>query len=113
LHIYADANNFYEALTAANEEAYRAIRDSLPNLENQGKYHIEIYIERFGEQVPKDLYYEIQGRLIQRQEIAAQADADNIFEALAAANFEVLREIQKYEVLPSFGSKESHYRRER
>ena len=57
---------------------------------------VSIKIERFGDQVPEEL----NGRSL---EIEVYADANNIYEALAAAYTKVMEEIQKYEKLPSFG----------
>ena len=65
------------------------------------KNQVSIKIERFGDQVPEKLNGD-------SLEIEVYADANNIYEALAAAYGKVLEEITKYERLPSFGCAESN-----
>ena len=60
------------------------------------KNQVSIKIERFGDQVPEQLNGD-------SLEISVYADANNIYEALAAAYSKVLEEIKKHEKLPSFG----------
>jgi len=64
------------------------------------KNQVSIKIQRFGDQVPKQLNFV-------DQTISVYADAQNIYEALAAAYYQALLEIQKYEKLPYFGCRES------
>lgn len=65
------------------------------------KNQVSVKIERFGDQVPEHLNGD-------SLEIEVYADANNIYEALAAAYGKVLEEITKYESLPSFGCAESN-----
>jgi hypothetical protein len=64
------------------------------------KNQVFIRIERFGDQVPKEI-----GR--KQMEISVYADANNIYEALAAAYHEAITTVSKYDGLPSFGSRSS------
>ena len=60
------------------------------------KNQVEIKISRFGEDVPSAYDDD-------RQIISVYADSDNLFEALSVAYSEVIRELQNYEQIPSFG----------
>ena len=61
------------------------------------KNQIEIKIRRFGDEVP-DSYGNDQ------QIIQVYADSNNLYEALSVAYSEVIKELQKYETIPSFGA---------
>lgn len=60
------------------------------------KNQIEIKIRRFGDEVPESYHSDI-------QIINVYADSNNLFEALSVAYSEVIKELQKYEDIPSFG----------
>ena len=60
------------------------------------KYQVEIKIRRFGDEVP-DSYND------DRQIITVYADSNNLFEALSIAYSEAIKELQRYEKIPSFG----------
>ena len=60
------------------------------------KNQIEITVRRFGDQVPKD--YEND-----KQIIHVYADSNNLYEALSIAYSELICELKKYEIIPSFG----------
>ena len=60
------------------------------------KNQVEIKISRFGEDVPSAYDDD-------RQIISVYVDSDNLFEALSVAYSEVIRELQNYEQIPSFG----------
>lgn len=60
------------------------------------KNQIEIKIRRFGDEVP-DSYGNDQ------QIIQVYTDSNNLYEALSVAYSEVIKELQKYETIPSFG----------
>lgn len=55
---------------------------------------ISIHVERFGDQAPEGA---------KKQSVSVYADANNIFEALAAAYYRLMEEIQKDQTVPSFG----------
>ena len=57
---------------------------------------VEIKISRFGDEVPSAYNND-------RQIISVYADSNNLFEALSVAYSEAIRELQKYEKIPSFG----------
>ena len=57
---------------------------------------VEIKISRFGDEVPAT-YNDNQ------QVISVYADSNNLYEALSVAYSEVIKELQKYETIPSFG----------
>lgn len=57
---------------------------------------VEIKIRRFGEEVP--LNYENK-----TQVISVYADSNNLYEAIAVANSELIKALQEYEDVPSFG----------
>ena len=57
---------------------------------------VEIKISRFGDEVPKSYHDD-------RQIISIYADSNNLFEALSVAYSEIMKELQKYEDIPSFG----------
>lgn len=57
---------------------------------------VEIKISRFGDTVPST-YND------NRQIIKVYADSNSLFEALSVAYSEVIKELQKYEDIPSFG----------
>ena len=57
---------------------------------------VEITIRRFGDEVPV-AYNDNQ------QIISVYADSNNLYEALSVAYSEVIKELQKYETIPSFG----------
>ena len=57
---------------------------------------VEIKISRFGDAVPST-YND------HRQIIQVYADSNNLFEALSVAYSEAIKELQKYENIPSFG----------
>lgn len=57
---------------------------------------VEIKISRFGESVPST-YRD------NKQIIKVYADSNNLFEALSVAYSEIIKELQKYENVPSFG----------
>lgn len=57
---------------------------------------VEIKIRRFGEEVPESYGNKI-------QVISVYADSNNLYEALAVANSELIKELRKYENVPSFG----------
>ena len=61
------------------------------------KNQVEIKIRRFGDEVPSSYNDEI-------QIISVYADSNNLFEALSVAYSESIKELQKYEKIPSFGS---------
>jgi hypothetical protein len=106
INVYADANNLYEALAAANYETLGEIQKRENTITPEKYYQVYMFIERFGDTVPVSARVENS----KRQRIYGDADKNSVYEALSAANYEVLREIQKYETLPSFGCKE-HYER--
>lgn len=58
---------------------------------------VEIKIRRFNEEVP--LSYKNDSQII-----SVYADSNNLFEALSVAYSEAIKELQKYEEIPSFGS---------
>lgn len=58
-------------------------------------------LERFGDQTPEGS---------QRQHISVYADANNVWEAIAAAFVRLTEEIQRDQPLPSFGRVEGHTR---
>ena len=58
---------------------------------------VEIKIRRFGDEVPS-AYND--NKMI----ISVYADSNNLFEALSVAYSEVIRKLQTYEAIPSFGS---------
>ena len=60
------------------------------------KNQVEIKIRRFGDEVP-DSYND------DRQIITVYADSNNLFEALSIAYSEAIKELQRYEKIPSFG----------
>lgn len=60
------------------------------------KNQVEIKISRFGDAVPSTYDDD-------RQIISIYADSNNLFEALSVAYSEAIRELQKYEEIPSFG----------
>lgn len=55
---------------------------------------ISIHVERFGDQAPEGA---------KKQSISVYADANNVFEALAAAYYRLMEEIQMDQAVPSFG----------
>lgn len=57
---------------------------------------VEIKIRRFGDEVPA-AYNDNQ------QIISVYADSNNLYEALSVAYSEVIKELQRYEAIPSFG----------
>ena len=57
---------------------------------------VEIKISRFGDAVPSNYNDD-------RQIIQVYADSNNLYEALSVAFSEVIKELQKYENVPSFG----------
>ena len=60
------------------------------------KNQVEIKISRFGDQVPLGFNKD-------RQVIQIYADSNNLFEAMSVAYSEAIKELQKYETIPSFG----------
>lgn len=60
------------------------------------KNQVEILIRRYSDEVPSSYEKDI-------QVIQVYADSNNLFEALSVAYSEVIRELQKYEAIPSFG----------
>lgn len=72
------------------------------------KNQVEIKISRFGDAVPSTYNDD-------RQIISIYADSNNLFEALSVAYSEAIRELQKYEEIPSFGcvSVSNNYNNER
>lgn len=56
---------------------------------------VEIKVRRFGEQVPNAYGNDM-------QVISVYADSNNLYEALSVANSELIKELQKYETIPSF-----------
>jgi hypothetical protein len=58
---------------------------------------VEIIIRRFGDEVPSS--YDSN-----KQIISVYADSDNLFEALSVAYGELMRKLQTYESIPSFGT---------
>jgi hypothetical protein len=58
---------------------------------------VEIKIRRFGKEVPESYGNNI-------QIISVYADSDNLYEALAVANSELMKELQEFERIPSFGT---------
>lgn len=59
---------------------------------------VEIKIRRFGEEVPESYGNNI-------QVISVYADSNNLYEALAVANSELMKALQEFENIPSFGTK--------
>ena len=60
------------------------------------KNQIEITVRRFGDEIPNN--YEND-----KQIIHVYADSNNLYEALSVAYSELIKELQKYETIPSFG----------
>ena len=60
------------------------------------KNQVHLEIHRFGDEVPSSYGNN-------EQFIKVYADSNNLFEALSVAYSEVIRELQKYEEIPSFG----------
>ena len=60
------------------------------------KNQVTIKISRFGDEVPENYGGD-------KQIIAVYADSNNLFEALSVAYSEAIKELQKYETIPSFG----------
>ncbi len=58
---------------------------------------VEIIIRRFGDEVPSS--YDSN-----KQIVSVYADSDNLFEALSVAYGELMRKLQTYEQIPSFGT---------
>jgi hypothetical protein len=65
-------------------------------VENMRANQVEITIRRFGDEVPKSYHHD-------QQIISVYADSNNLYEALSVAYSEVIKELQKYESVPSFG----------
>lgn len=63
------------------------------------KNQVEILIRRHGDEVPSSYEKDI-------QVIQVYADSNNLFEALSVAYSEAIKELQKYENIPSFGCTE-------
>ena len=60
------------------------------------KNQVEIKVRRFGDQVPDNFQND-------KQVISVYADSNNLYEALSIAYSELIKEIQRYENVPSFG----------
>lgn len=58
---------------------------------------VEIKVRRFGDQVPESYGNNI-------QVISVYADSNNLYEALAVANSELMKALQEFENIPSFGT---------
>lgn len=70
------------------------------------KNQVTISVVRVGDQVPEG-YGESSV-----MDFSVYCDSNNFYEALLGAIHQVLSEVQKYEELPSFGSKDVYYRKE-
>ena len=60
------------------------------------KNQVEIKVRRFGDEVPENFPED-------KQVINVYADSNNLYEALLIAYSELMKEIQRYENIPSFG----------
>ena len=60
------------------------------------KNQVEIKVRRFGDKVPESFSED-------KQVISVYADSNNLYEALSIAYSELMKEIQRYENVPSFG----------
>ena len=60
------------------------------------KNQVEIKVRRFGDEVPENFQED-------KQVISVYADSNNLYEALLIAYYELIKEIQRYENVPSFG----------
>lgn len=60
------------------------------------KNQVEIKIRRFGDEVPSNYNDD-------KQIISVYVDSNNLYEALSVAYSEVIKELQNYETIPSFG----------
>lgn len=60
------------------------------------KNQVEIKVRRFGDEVPENFPAD-------KQVISVYADSNNLYEALLIAYSELMKEIQRYENVPSFG----------
>jgi hypothetical protein len=109
LNIYADANNFYEALSAAFNESILVIQhfDKLPMREKDkrfisgGNNEVINFTQHFD--FTKNDFI-----LDPPFETMVEAACGNIYEALSLAFNDVLQEIQKKTKLPIFGRKENY-----
>lgn len=60
------------------------------------KNQVQIKVSRFGDEVPESYNDD-------KQIISVYADSNNLYEALLIAYSELIKELQKYETIPSFG----------
>jgi uncharacterized MAPEG superfamily protein len=114
--VYADANNFYEALCSAFYEITTAIQccDKLPKRESDeqlatgGNNEVEIFVSHIGhERNDNPEIHKISETLGSPLKLRFSAASENAHEALATVFAMVLQEIQQYTTLPYFGRRSS------
>lgn len=108
ISVYADANDFYEAICAAFNEAMLVVihYDKMEKCEGDETFESGGYnIVKFSfEHFNLDYTY-----FNERFKESVTAESTNVYEALVMAFYEVLEEAQKYANLPQYGARNSFY----